>query len=116
MSHPLVLSLLFLAPTLCLAEASVSSSVSKNPAAFDWSTVETQPEQAEHILKAVLSWRGQEEKNGGKKLRVVYFYPKDRQPLKDHAKRWNGIMNDIQDFYRTEMKRLGYGKVELGQV
>ena len=114
MSHRFVWSLLFLVPTLCLAEANVSSSVPKNPAAYDWSTVKTQPEQAKYILEAVRSWRREENKNGGKKLRVVYFHPKDRQPLKDHAKRWDGIMSDIQDFYRTEMKRLGYGKVELG--
>jgi hypothetical protein len=114
MTHPLVLSLLFLAPTLCLAEASVSPTGSKGPTAFDWSAVDTQPDQAKHILKTVRSWQGQEDKDGGKKLRVVYFHPKDRQPLKDHAKRWDGIMSDIQDFYRTEMKRLGYGKVELG--
>ncbi|MBT3567590.1 MAG: hypothetical protein HN494_01990, partial [Opitutae bacterium] len=114
MTHPLVLSLLFLAPALCLGEPGVSSSASKGTPAFDWSAVDTQPEQAKHILKAIRSWRGDEEKNGGKKLRVVYFYPKDRKPLKEHTKRWDGIMNDIQDFYRTEMKRLGYGKVELG--
>ena len=114
MTHPWVLSLLFLAPALCLGEAGVSSSASKGTPAFDWSAVDTQPEQAKHILKAIRSWRGKEEKNGGKKLRVVYFYPKDRKPLKEHTKRWDGIMNDIQDFYRTEMKRLGYGKVELG--
>jgi hypothetical protein len=114
MTHPFVLSLLFLAPALCLGEAGVSSSASKGPPDFDWSAVDTQPEQAKHILKAIRSWRGEEEKSGGKKLRVVYFRPKDRKPLKEHTKRWDGIMNDIQDFYRTEMKRLGYGKVELG--
>jgi hypothetical protein len=32
----------------------------------------------------------------------------------EHTNRWDAIMNDIKDFYRTEMKRLGYGKVELG--
>ena len=114
MTHFLVLFLLFLAATLCLNETNASPNNPKNPDAFDWSAVDTQPEQAKHILKAIRSWRGEEEKNGGKKLRVVYFYPKDRKPLKEHTKRWDGIMNDIQDFYRTEMKRLGYGKVELG--
>jgi hypothetical protein len=76
--------------------------------------VDTQPEQAKYIDEVVRSWRGKEDKTQGKKLRVVYFYPKDRKPLKEHTKRWDGIMNDIRDFYRTEMKRLGYGKVELG--
>ena len=112
MNRLLVLSLLL--PTFCLGRATVSSTVSKDASSFDWSTVDTQPEQAKYINKAVRSWRGEEEKNGGKKLRVVYFYPKDRKPLREHAKRWDRIMNDIQDFYRTEMKRLGYGMVELG--
>ena len=114
MSYRFVWFLLYFLPLLSFSVESISSDSAKEEGSFDWSTVETQPEQAEHILKTVLSWRGEEEKNGGKKLRVVYFYPKDRQPLKDHAKRWDGIMSDIQDFYRTEMKRLGYGKAELG--
>jgi hypothetical protein len=113
MTHPLFLSLLFLAPTLCQSATNVSSTGSKGPTAFDWSTVDTQPEQAKHMLKVLRFWRGQEVKDRGKKLRVVYFHPKDRQPLKDHAKRWDGIMSDIQDFYLTEMKHLGYGEVTL---
>ena len=102
MSYRLVWSLLYFLPLLSFSVESILADSAKEETSFDWSAVETQPEQAEHILKAVLSWRGQEEKNGGKKLRVVYFYPKDRQPLKDHAKRWDGIMSDIQDFYRTK--------------
>ena len=112
MNRLLVSSLLL--PIFCLGKAIVASTSSKEASSFDWSTVDTQPEQAKYIDEVVRSWRGKEDKTQGKKLRVVYFYPKDRKPLKEHAKRWNGIMNDIQDFYRTEMKRLGYGKVELG--
>ena len=41
------------------------------------------------------------------------FHPSDRPPLKNHLERWNGIMGDMQDFYRSEMERLGYGKVTL---
>ena len=44
---------------------------------------------------------------------MVYFHPSDRPPLKNHLERWNGIMGDMQDFYRSEMERLGYGKVTL---
>ena len=112
MNRLLVSSLLL--PIFCLGKAIVASTSSKDASSFDWSTVDTQPEQAKYIDEVVRSWRGKEDKTQGKKLRVVYFYPKDRKPLKEHAKRWNGIMSDIRDFYRTEMKRLGYGKVELG--
>lgn len=112
MNRLLVSSLLL--PIFCLGKAIVASTSSKDASSFDWSTVDTQPEQAKYIDEVVRSWRGKEDKTQGKKLRVVYFYPKDRKPLKEHTKRWDGIMNDIRDFYRTEMKRLGYGKVELG--
>ena len=112
MNRLLVSSLLL--PIFCLGKTIVASTSSKDASSFDWSTVDTQPEQAKYIDEVVRSWRGKEDKTQGKKLRVVYFYPKDRKPLKEHTKRWDGIMNDIRDFYRTEMKRLGYGKVELG--
>ena len=42
---------------------------------------------------------------------MVYFYPKDRQPLKNHVERWDRIMADIQQFYRDEMQRNGFGPV-----
>ena len=106
--------LLYIAPLLSCSVESIPPESAEELASFDWSSVETQPDQAKHILKIVNAWRGEKDKNGGKKLRVIYFYPKDRKPLKDHTKRWDGIMKDIQDFYRTEMKRLGYGEVELG--
>lgn len=106
--------LLYIAPLLSCSVESIPPESAEELASFDWSSVEAQPDQAKHILKTVNAWRGEKDKNGGKKLRVVYFYPKDRKPLKEHTKRWDGIMNDIQDFYRTEMKRLGYEEVELG--
>ncbi len=82
-------------------------------AKFDWSAVDSQPEQAAYILKQLRAWRTAVGPHDGKKLRVVYFYPKDRQPLKDHVERWDRIMADIQEFYRDEMRRLGYGEVTL---
>ena len=114
MTRPLVSLVLFLVPVLSQGEASVSSAGSKGSRVYTWSAVNTQTEQAKVILKTVRSWQGKKDKDAGKKLRVVYFHPKDRKPLKDHVSRWNGIMNDIQDFYRSEMKRLGYGEVLLG--
>jgi len=114
MTRPLVFLVLFLVPVLSQGEASVSSAGSKGSRVYTWSAVNTQTEQAKVILKAVRSWQGKKDKDAGKKLRVAYFHPKDRKPLKDHVSRWNGIMNDVQDFYRSEMKRLGYGEVLLG--
>lgn len=82
--------------------------------AFQWSDFKSQPQQALRILEELNNWRNQSPSETGKKLRVVYFHPKDREPLKDYAKRWDGIMSDIQDFFRTEMKRLAYDHVSMG--
>ncbi|MFA8020324.1 NPCBM/NEW2 domain-containing protein [Bremerella cremea] len=41
------------------------------------------------------------------KLRVIYFYPADRQPLPSYEERINRIVFDIKDFYDTEFARIG---------
>ncbi|MFK8111337.1 MAG: NPCBM/NEW2 domain-containing protein [Rubripirellula sp.] len=42
-------------------------------------------------------------------LRVVYFHPSDVAPQANHQQRMSRIMLDVQDFYRSEMQRLGFG-------
>ena len=42
-------------------------------------------------------------------LRLVYFHPNDAPPQKDYQSRLTRIMLDIQDFYRVEMERNGFG-------
>ena len=78
---------------------------------FDWSTVDSPSEQAAYIQQRLRDWRKSESAGDSKQLRVVYFRPKDRAPLKDYAERWHRITADIQQFYRDEMQRLGYGDV-----
>lgn len=80
---------------------------------FDWSAVDTQPEQAAYILEQLKAWRDRKRPADDKKLRIVYFHPKDREPLSNHVARWDGIMSDIQQFYRDEMKLLGFGDLTL---
>ena len=80
---------------------------------FRWSDFDSQSQKAEYILKKIKKWQKQDHVDGSKKLRVVYFYPKDRKPLKNHLERWDRIMNDIQNFFSVEMERLGYGKSQL---
>ena len=53
------------------------------PEAFQWSDFKSQPQQALRILEELNNWRNQSPSETGKKLRVVYFHPKDRKPLKD---------------------------------
>jgi hypothetical protein len=40
-------------------------------------------------------------------LRVVYFVPKDTEPLRDYAERLDRVMTDVSDFYRDGFTRLG---------
>lgn len=103
---------LTIAQTAQIARAEEPPSRSAESVKFDWSAVDSQPEQAAYIQRQLRAWR-RPDTGGGKKLRMVYFYPKDRQPLKSHVDRWDGIMTDIQKFYRDEMRRLGYGDVTL---
>jgi len=80
---------------------------------FRWSDFDSQSQKAQYILKKIKKWQKQDHVDGSKKLRVVYFYPKDRKPLNNHLERWDRIMNDIQNFFSVEMERLGYGKSQL---
>ena len=40
-------------------------------------------------------------------LRVVYFVPRDREPLPGYADRLDRVMNDVSDFYRDGLRRFG---------
>ena len=84
-----------------------------NDKSFVWGNFYKQPQQAQYIAKRFQGWRGKNSGISSKPLRVVYFHPKDREPLRDHKIRWNGILTDIQNFFRTEMTRLGYKKITL---
>jgi hypothetical protein len=46
-------------------------------------------------------------RDAGNLLRVVYFYPKDRDPLPGYAERLDRVMTDVSDFYRDGLARLG---------
>ena len=89
---------------------SILKSSAKVP--FEWAKFKSQPQQANYILEGLNSWQNLDIQNV-KCLRVVYFYPKDRLPIQEHRKRWDEIMSDIQNFYRVEMKHLGFGDVTL---
>ncbi len=80
---------------------------------FDWNLVGSTSQKAKFILKKLSAWQQSDDLSEGKSLRVVYFHAQDREPLKNHAERWDGILADIQDFFRSEMTRLGYGPVSL---
>jgi len=47
------------------------------------------------------------------KLRVIYFYPADRQPQPNYQARVNRMVLDIKDFYDTEFTRIGLKDAQL---
>ena len=90
-----------------------ASQDSKANDSFDWATFSAQREQAKYISDQLKVWKDKTTDLTPKPLRVIYFYAKDRDPLKNHIERWDGILSDIQEFYRSEMGKLGYGRVTI---
>ena len=41
-------------------------------------------------------------------VKVVYFHPKDREPLTDFAPRLDRVLADVSEFYRQELDRHGF--------
>ncbi len=40
-------------------------------------------------------------------LRIVYFVPRDREPLSDHVDRLGRVLDDVNGFYRDQLRRFG---------
>ena len=80
---------------------------------FEWATFSAQREQAKYISAQLKRLNNKISDLRDKPLRVIYFHAKDRKPLKNHIERWDGILSDIQNFYRAEMGKLGYGEVTI---
>lgn len=47
-------------------------------------------------------------------LHIVYWTPKDREPIDQYRERLSRVLFDIRDFYRNEMRRLGFGDMTFG--
>ncbi|HAD21615.1 MAG TPA: hypothetical protein DCF87_05830 [Opitutae bacterium] len=107
MPKPLSLIFTFLLIQLFASQGTLA----KN--SFDWAAFSSQGEQAEYISEQLKRWNNQTADLRTKPLRVIYFHAKDREPLKNHLERWDGILSDIQNFFHTEMKKLGYGEVTV---
>ena len=85
------------------------------------STGQCEPTQAENALgksfmESVLSQiveyhQGAPEEYN--KIRLVYFHPKDREPLANWEIRMQRIISDVADFYSEELKRFGMVNTEL---
>lgn len=65
--------------------------------------------QAAQARETLAAWQEQEPVPSARSLKVVYWTPSDRAPAAGHRERLTRIMDHIQDFYRSEMERLGFG-------
>lgn len=64
--------------------------------------------------KLLANYTGQEANVSKRTLHIVYWTPKDREPIDGYRERLSRVLFDIQDFYRKEMARLGFGDLTFG--
>lgn len=60
-------------------------------------------------MERLRAWEEESPEKGMRKLHVVYWTPNDREPAAEFRPRLTTILEDIRDFYASEMKRLGFG-------
>lgn len=88
---------LFIAVALLARQADAQKTIPDDPAG------RAMMQEAQQIIAAYHT--GHRETNNA--IRVVYFVPKDCDPLDNYAERLDRIMNDVSDFYRDGLRRLG---------
>lgn len=60
--------------------------------------------------RAILdSWTNKNPETADRKLHVILWTPRDREPAPHYQERLSGLLLDIRDFYAREMERLGFG-------
>ncbi len=65
--------------------------------------------QAALALKIIAAYDGQPSATPLKALRVIYFTPADRDPVRQYEHRLEALLEDLRAFYRQEMNRNGFG-------
>ncbi len=74
---------------------------------------ETSQEQRLEMVKRAMQLRDSYLKvhplQSNRTVHVVLWTPSDREPLDGYRERLSRVMIDIQEFYRSEMERLGFG-------
>jgi hypothetical protein len=92
----------FIAAHACLA-GSNDFAEADDAVARDYPAGRAMMQEAQQIIAAY--HQGQPRNKSA--LRVVYFVPKDRDPLPNYAGRLDRIVNDVSDFYRDGLGRFG---------
>ena len=65
------------------------------------------------VLTLAVSGARAEAPNAPRPLKCVYFVPSDCEPIPDRAERLFRVMTRVQDFYRREMERNGFGPISF---
>lgn len=65
--------------------------------------------ELETVTKRIQQYHSSEAVPSKRTLHIVYWTPKDREPIQDYRQRLSRIFLDIREFYRKEMLRLGLG-------
>jgi NPCBM/NEW2 domain len=63
----------------------------------------------ETVTQRIRQYHTTEPVPSGRTLHIVYWTPKDREPIAAYRERLSRVLLDIREFYRTEMIRLGLG-------
>jgi len=78
------------------------------------SPLEEIDEKVPRAMARLERWENKDAEKGDRKLHLVYWTPRDRQPAPRHRERLTAILEDIRDFYAREMKRIGFGPRTIG--
>jgi hypothetical protein len=60
-------------------------------------------------LEVIEKYHADETAASSRTLHLVYWTPRDREPLAEYRERLTRVMKTIQEFYASEMERLGLG-------
>lgn len=107
----LVLVLFLVTTSAGRAEEGGASTAASAPATLTpQQEIDQQSPAALEILK---KWQNDHPERAKRTLHIIYWTPADRDPQPRYRERLTAIMLDIQNFYRTEMKRNGFGPLSI---
>lgn len=66
--------------------------------------------QVPAALKILDAYHADHPQPGERVLQMIYWTPADREPAPQYRERLTRVMLDIQTFYKTQMKQLGFGE------
>lgn len=65
--------------------------------------------QVPAALAIIDKWQSVDPVRAERKLHLVYWTPADREPAAQYRERLSRVLLDVQKFYLTEMRRMGFG-------